>query len=112
MGVRRGLWFGPRAEARECECLCISGERGHRKGLSGVWEGHGVSQEGGERALLDLRGWLLGAQFLMMRASSQNGAEWGSGGFGSRSGGVGDGSWDSYSLQVAGHDEVTVIDVV
>ena len=36
MGVWGGLWFGPRAGARECECLCICGKRGHRKGVSGV----------------------------------------------------------------------------
>ena len=34
-----------------------------------------MSWEGGERALSNPRGWLLGAQFLMMRASSQNGIE-------------------------------------
>ena len=98
MEGRGGLQFGQRARARECECFCICRERGHSKGLSGVWEGRGVSWEGGERSLSDPRGWLLGAQFLMMWACSQNGVEWGLGGFGSRSGGVGDGSWDSYSL--------------
>ena len=27
--------------------VCTSGEHGHRKGLSGVWMGCGVSREGG-----------------------------------------------------------------
>ena len=35
-GAQGGLWFGARAGARECECLCICGECGHRKGVSGV----------------------------------------------------------------------------
>ena len=38
-GVRGGLRFEPRARARQCECVCTSGKRGHRMGLSGVWEG-------------------------------------------------------------------------
>ena len=37
-------------------------------GLSGVWVGYGVRQEGMERALLDPRGRLVGAQILLMRA--------------------------------------------
>ena len=36
MGVWGGLWFGPRAGARECKCLCICRKRGHIKGVSGV----------------------------------------------------------------------------
>ena len=30
-----------------CLTVCISGERGHRMGLSGIWEGCDVSHEGG-----------------------------------------------------------------
>ena len=67
-GARGGLRFGARPGARECECLCISGERGHRKGLSGMWKGCGVSREGGEGALSDPRGRLVGAQIMFMRA--------------------------------------------
>ena len=58
LGGQGGLRFGPRAGARECECLCICRERGHKKGLSGMWEGRGVSREGG-RELSRIRegGW-------------------------------------------------------
>ena len=61
MGGRGGLRFGSRAGARECECLCICGERGHRKGVSGVRGGPRCELRGGEGALSDLRGRLVGA---------------------------------------------------
>ena len=68
MGVREGLWFGPRAGARECECLCICGEHGHKKGVSGVRGGPRCEPRGGEEALSNPRGRLVGAQIMFMRA--------------------------------------------
>ena len=46
--------------------------------MSGVWEGS-VSREGEDGALSDLRGRLVGAKILMMRAVWPQRAEWGLG---------------------------------
>ena len=68
MRGRGGLWFGPRAGAREYKSLCISGERGHRKDVNGVRGAPWCEPRGGEGALSDPRRRLVGAQIMFMRA--------------------------------------------